>query len=91
MTGPSVDLDRRRADAVAILTTRCMAAHGLAWAARPELPRQIPDAELDPVAWAERWGFGVSTSVGAVAPPDEPDPAMTQLAALPQADRSRVS
>ena len=90
LAGPPTRLEDRRAEAVAVLTTRCMAALGIAWLAQPEPPPPIPDDDLDPVAWAERWGFGVSTSVGAVAPGVEPDPAMTALAALPPAERSRV-
>jgi hypothetical protein len=58
-------LERRRALAVAERTRACMARRGFEHAAVPEPPLIIPDAELDPIAWAERWGFGVATSVGA--------------------------
>ena len=64
------ELDGRRAEAVAILTADCMRRHGLHWTAVPELAPAIPDEHLDPVAWARRWGFGLSTMVGR-----RPDPA----------------
>lgn len=58
-------LDRRRADAVAVLTADCMRQRGLPWLAVPEPAPQLPDPDLDPVEWARRWGFGLSTMVGA--------------------------
>ncbi len=58
-------LDRRRADAVAVLTADCMQERGLPWLAVPEPAPQLPDPDLEPVEWARRWGFGLSTMVGA--------------------------
>jgi hypothetical protein len=66
-------LDRRRALAVAEATTTCMAALGLSYTAEPESAVTIPDADLDPVAWAARWGFGVSTSIAVPSPSADPD------------------
>src|SRR4029453_5545274 len=60
---PGEDLDRRRAEAVAALVARCMAGLGLTWTPWVEPTPTVPDAELDPAAWAARWGFGVSTTV----------------------------
>lgn len=60
----AVELDRERATVVNAMTARCMAARGLPYPATVEPPPVIPDASLDPVAWADRWGFGVTTSVG---------------------------
>ena len=59
------DLASRREAAIAELTAACLRAAGIAAVAVIEAPAAFPDADLDPVAWAERWGFGVSTSVGA--------------------------
>ena len=68
-------LDARRAAAVADAAERCLAGHGVMADVPVEAPPSIPDADLDPVAWAERWGFGVATAaqlppvgVPAVAP-----------------------
>jgi hypothetical protein len=63
-------LDGRRAEALAVLVADCMRQHGLRWTAVPEPAPPILDAGLDPVAWARRWGFGLSTMVGG-----RPDPA----------------
>jgi hypothetical protein len=60
--GPT--LDRRRAAAVAVLIADCMSERGLPWVAIPDPAPTLPDPDLDPVAWAERWGFGLSTMVG---------------------------
>jgi hypothetical protein len=84
MDVPGVDLERRRAEAVAVLVARCMSEHGFAWEPWVEPAPVLPDADLDPVAWAERWGFGVSTMVGlpAAALPADPN-----LVALESASR----
>jgi hypothetical protein len=66
-------LDDRRAQAVAVLIADCMRQRGLRWTAVPEPAPPIPDAELDPVAWARRWGFGLSTMVGTQVPPAPAD------------------
>jgi hypothetical protein len=58
---PGVDMDRRRAEAVAVLVAACMIEHGLDWEPWVEPPPSVPDADLGPIEWAERWGFGVST------------------------------
>jgi hypothetical protein len=57
-------LDARRAEAVAVLIAECMRRRGLHWAAVAEPVLAVPDENLDPVDWARRWGFGVSTMVG---------------------------
>ena len=61
---PDSTIDRRRAEAVALLTAECMARLGIPWRAVPEPVPSLPDAGLAPVAWADRWGFGVATMVG---------------------------
>lgn len=81
------DLDRRRAVAVAWQTARCMAGRGFVHVAVMEPPLDIPDGDLDPVAWAQRWGFGISTATSAPAAPALPDPNLARIAALPPADR----
>jgi hypothetical protein len=55
------ELDGRRAAAAAVLTAACMRSLGLRWQPTPEPLPEIPDPGLGPVAWADRWGFGVST------------------------------
>jgi hypothetical protein len=72
-------LDRRRAEAVAVLIADCMQERGLPWAAVPEPAPQLPDPELDPVAWASRWGFGLSTMVGSASPEATADANMTAI------------
>jgi hypothetical protein len=73
------DLDARRAAAVAAATERCLAALGIRVTVPVQPPPPIPDPELDPVAWAERWGFGISTAGGwdtvpaPTTPPPPPD------------------
>lgn len=62
--GDALELERRRALEVAQRTASCMRSLGFAYDPIPEPSIAIPDAGLDPVAWAERWGFGVTTSVG---------------------------
>jgi hypothetical protein len=76
------DLERRRAQAVADATASCMAAQGLSYPAVAAAAPTIPDAELGPLDWAARWGFGVSTSVGAPVAAADRDPAAAWLAAL---------
>ncbi len=85
-TGP--ELDERRALAVAQRTQGCMAALGFAFDAVPEPPPAIPDAHLAPVAWAERWGFGIATSVGLAVRPAPPDPNAQRMASLPEPARA---
>lgn len=87
--GPATaELDARRAVAVAALTTACMQSLGLRWQPVPEPPAEIPDPDLEPVAWAERWGFGVSTITARPATADS-DPNLGAIATLPDGLRSR--
>ena len=77
-----IDLDGRRSEAVAVLVARCMNARGLAWRPWIETAPSVPDAELEPVAWAERWGFGVSTTLGRrISPPADRN--LTAVDAMP--------
>lgn len=83
----SADLDRRRAVAVAWLTARCMAGRGFSHIAVVESAPEIPDGDLDPVAWAERWGFGISTAPSTQAAQETPDPNLVRIAELPRTAR----
>jgi hypothetical protein len=48
----------------------------------------VPDAELEPVAWAERWGFGVSTTLGRrISPPADRN--LTAVDAMPAGMQAR--
>ncbi|HET7169672.1 MAG TPA: hypothetical protein VFI69_10765 [Candidatus Limnocylindrales bacterium] len=90
LDGPdSADLVARREAAVASHTAACMAARGLTWSAPPASVPPIPDAELDPVAWADRWGFGLSTLADRPAAGDGVDVAAVRLGRLPTAERDR--
>lgn len=84
LDGPmaGADLDRRRSLAVAWQTTRCMAGRGFVHIAVPEPAPAVPDGDLDPVAWAERWGFGVSTAPTSPTPVERPDPNLVRIAGL---------
>jgi len=84
---PAAELDRRRAGAVAVLVADCMTRAGLRWDPVPDPGPGIPDPGLGPVAWAERWGFGVSTLVGRREPAATADPNMTALDAAAPAVR----
>src|SRR5689334_6255871 len=82
------DVDRRREAAVAVLTARCMASLGFDWLAIPDSAPSVPDASLDPVSWADRWGFGVSTMIGRSESTPLPDRNLEALARLPAAEQT---
>jgi hypothetical protein len=84
----TAELDTRRAAAVAVLTATCMRSLGLTWQSVPETPPDIPDPDLGPVAWADRWGFGVST-ITARPTGAADDPNLDAMAAMPEVLRSR--
>jgi hypothetical protein len=84
---PPSDLDRRRADAVALLIAACMQRQGLDWEPIPETAPVPPDPQLGPVAWAERWGFGISTMVDRPPPPSVADPNLARLEAVDPIER----
>ena len=75
-------VQRRSAEAIAVRTADCLRGAGFPVVPVIESDPPIPDADLPPVAWAERWGFGVSTAVDAPVPSPQPDP---NLAAADQA------
>lgn len=81
-------LATRRAAAVAVLIATCMTDLGQEWDPVPEPTPFLPDAELDPEAWAARWGFGVSTAAGMPATPVVADPNAARLASLTPVDRT---
>ena len=81
--------DARRAEAVAALVARCMTARSLPWTPWIEPPPSIPDAELDPVAWAARWGLGVSTTVGRTEPAPPADPNLDAIGAMASDEREK--
>jgi hypothetical protein len=82
-------LAQRRIWAVEATTQACMVALGLPYTPRSDPEPAIPDAHLDPVAWAERWGFGIATSVGKTTPLVAPDPDADYLAGLHGSARAR--
>jgi hypothetical protein len=84
-------LARRRAIAVATLTAECMARLGLTWAPIPDPEPTIPDPDLDPVAWADRWGFGISTTIGTPPSVADPDANLAALAGASDATRDRYA
>ena len=75
-------LERRRLEAVEVLTAVCM--HRRGWPYRVHVPPAlaIPDADLAPLAWAERWGFGVATSIGHGPPDTVADPNLEMVASF---------
>jgi hypothetical protein len=81
-------LDERRSQAVAVLTTACMRRLGLEWAPAVDPMPTVPDADLDPVAWADRWGFGISTAVAQASSPPQTDANLLAVAAMPAAAES---
>ena len=83
-------LDRRRAVAVAALTTACMRRDGLEWVAIREPIPSVPDGDLDPIAWADRWGFGVATMANAPASSPAPDPNLQALERMPVAAQTVI-
>jgi hypothetical protein len=80
-------LDARRAAAVAATIARCMADRGWRYDPVVEPLPDIVDADLDPVAWAERWGLGVSTATRRPIPPPWTDPNLARMAAAPPGRR----
>ncbi len=84
----TAELDARRATAVAVLTATCMRSLGLTWQPVPEPPPDIPDPDLGPVAWADRWGFGVSTITARPAGSIH-DPNLDAITSMPEVRRSR--
>jgi hypothetical protein len=84
----TAELDGRRAVAVAVLTSACMRSLGLRWQPVPEPPPEVPDPDLGPVAWADRWGFGVSTIPARPAGAAD-DPNLDAIATLPDGLGSR--
>ena len=83
-------LEGRRSAAVAALTARCMRSLGFDWQGFPEADPSIPDASLDPVRWADRWGFGISTMLEQPVPAPLPDPDLEALARLPAAQQAAM-
>lgn len=84
-------LERRRATAVESLTLDCMTRAGLPYMPVSDPIPVVPDADLAPIAWAERWGFGVSTAVGTATDEALPgaagDPNLDRVTAMSEADR----
>src|SRR4029453_15185847 len=64
---PGEGLNRRHAEAVTALVAQCMAGLGLTWTPWVEPTPTVPDAELDPAAWAARGGVGGATTGGRAA------------------------
>lgn len=89
--GDASELERRRALEVAQRTASCMRSLGFAYDPIPEPSIAIPDAGLDPIAWAERWGFGVTTSVGAWPDAAQADANAARAERLPVDERERYA
>ena len=87
---PGFDVERRRSEAVAVLVARCMTRHGFAWTPWVEPPPSVPDADLAPITWAERWGFGISTVAGRPPAVERADPNLTTLGALGPDERDTL-
>ncbi len=88
------ELDAREALVVQRRIAACMSALGLSYREFVEPPPAIPDAELGPREWAEKWGFGVSTSVGiagAMPPATDPNLAYVESLAPDARDAYRVA
>jgi hypothetical protein len=83
------ELERRRAFEVARRTASCMHSLGFAYDPVPEPPIAIPDAALDPIAWAARWGFGVTTSVRTLRDQEHVDVNAARAERLPWDERER--
>jgi hypothetical protein len=64
-----------------------MRRRGLLWQPVPEPAPDVPDPSLDPVAWADRWGFGVSTMIDRPAPTGTADQNIDALASMPVAEK----
>lgn len=88
---PGVDLDRRRAEAVAVLVARCMTRQGFSWVPWVEPPPPLPDPDLPPVVWAERWGFGIATTAGRPLPVSAADPNLARLSRIGPDERDAMS
>jgi hypothetical protein len=67
-------VQRRSAEAIAVRTADCLRRAGIPAVPVLESDPPVPDADLPPIAWAERWGFGVSTAVDAPVASPQPDP-----------------
>lgn len=87
----ALELERRRALEVARRTASCMRSLGFAYDPIPEPSISIPDPGLDPIAWAERWGFGVTTSVGSWPAVEPADRNAARAARLPGGARERYA
>jgi hypothetical protein len=85
-----VDIDRRRAEAVAVLVARCMARYGFSWEPWVEPAPSPPDADVGPVEWAERWGFGISTTAGLRQPALAGDPNLARLGSMGPDERDAL-
>jgi hypothetical protein len=87
---PGSDIERRRGEAVAVLVARCMTRNGFAWTPWVEPSPTVPDADLGPIPWAERWGFGISTVPRRPQPVEPGDPNMATLVRLPPDERDAL-
>lgn len=86
-----VELERRRAIEVARRTASCMRSLGLPYDPIPEPTIPIPDGALGPIDWADRWGFGVTTSIGAPMGQQHVDANAARAQRLPPAERERYA
>jgi hypothetical protein len=63
---------------------------GHAWLPIVEPVPSIPDASLDPVAWADRWGFGISTEADRPTASPMPDGNLEALARASPSTRAAI-
>lgn len=87
---PGSDIDRRRGEAVAVLVARCMMRHGFPWTPWVEPSPPMPDPDLAPVSWAERWGFGISTVAGGPRSAQPGDPNLRTLGTVGPDERDGI-
>ncbi len=89
--GDAPELVRRRARDGARRTASCMRSLGFTYDPIPEPSVSVPDPGLDPIAWAQRWGFGVTTSLGTWPSAEQADRNAARAERLPAGAQERYA